>query len=671
MGLTDWLNVSDGLATVPGAPVTAVPWAGAPWPFALFATDASGIVRTAAGDPQNGLPAGWAAISDGLATVPGAPVTAVPWAGAPWPFALFATDASGIVRTRAIPRTGFPGWAAISDGLATVPGAPVTAVPWAGAPWPFALFATDASGIVRTAAGDPQNGLPAGWAAISDGLATVPGAPVTAVPWAGAPWPFALFATDASGIVRTAAGDPQNGLPAGWAAISDGLATVPGAPVTAAGLLAVRPFRYRCQRHRPHRRGRSQNGLPGWAAISDGLATVPGAPVTAVPWAGAPWPFALFATDASGIVRTAAGDPQNGLPAGWAAISDGLATVPGAPVTAVPWAGAPWPFALFATDASGIVRTAAGDPQNGLPGSWAAISDGLATVPGAPVTAVPWAGAPWPFALFATDASGIVRTAAGDPQNGLAGSWVDVSQGQALPGARVTAVPQGQGFTLLITDPNGGIFAATGDPQQGFGPWGLVEGITAKPGSPVTAVAFGDGLALFATDANGTIYARASSGGGHRLLNATATIKIHNGSFPDPMIVPGVTMSFTFNSDTRGFTVEEGFSPITLDGSGGSIKKITIQFDSAGDGSFQADGQITIPNFKITGTATIDIAGVDDDFSSDDTLTLSTGSVTSPGGSYTEMGSPADSPADALGNVTLVGAGQISGTDFSVRFAGC
>jgi hypothetical protein len=299
---------------------------------------------------------------------------------------------------------------------------------------------------------------------------------------------------------------------------------------------------------------------------------------------------------------------------------------------------------------------------------WLNVSDGLVTVPGAPVTAVPWAGAPWPFALFATDANGVVYTAAGDPQNGLAGSWADVSQGQTLPGSRVTAVPWGQGFTLLITDPNGGIYTATGDPQQGFGPWGLVEGISAKPGSPVTAVAFGDRLALFVTDADGTIYTRASSGGGHRLLSATATIKIHNGSFPDPMIVTGVTMSFTFNSDTQGFTVEEGFSPITLYGSGGSVEKVTIQFDSAGDGSFQADGQITIPNFKITGTATIHILG---DFSSDYTFTLSTGSATSPGGSYTEIGSPADSPADALGNVTLVGAGQIEGNDFSVRFAGC
>lgn len=300
---------------------------------------------------------------------------------------------------------------------------------------------------------------------------------------------------------------------------------------------------------------------------------------------------------------------------------------------------------------------------------WLNVSDGLATVPGAPVTAVPWAGAPWPFALFAADASGVVYTAAGDPQNGLAGSWVDVSQGQTLPGSLVTAVPQGQGFTLLITDPSGGIYTATGDPQQGFGPWGLVEGISAKPGSPVTAVAFEDRLALFVTDANGTIYTRASSGGGHRILNATATINIHNGSFPEPAIVPGVTMSFTFNSDTRGFTVEEGFSPITLIGSGGNVEKVTIQYDGAGDdGSFQADGQISIPNFKITGTATIHVLG---DFSSDYAFTLSTGSVTSPGGWYTVMGSPADSPADALGNVTLVGVGQIEGNDFSVQFAGC
>jgi hypothetical protein len=296
-------------------------------------------------------------------------------------------------------------------------------------------------------------------------------------------------------------------------------------------------------------------------------------------------------------------------------------------------------------------------------------------VPGAPVTAVPWAGGPWPFALFATDSNGIVYTAAGDPQNGLPAPWASISDGLVtVPGARVTAVTSGQGFTVLVTDPNGGIFTATGDPQQGFGPWAHVEGISATPGSPVTAVAFGDRLALFVTDANGTIYTRPSSGGGYRLLSATATIKIHHGSFPDPVPVPGVRMSFTFNSVTRGFTVKEGFSPITLYGTGGNIKKVTIQFDSAGDrdgGSFQTDGQITIPNVKITGTATIHIAGVDQDFSSDYTLTLSTGLEMSPGKVYTELGSPADSPADALGNVTLVGAEQIGGNDFSVRLSGC
>jgi hypothetical protein len=293
-------------------------------------------------------------------------------------------------------------------------------------------------------------------------------------------------------------------------------------------------------------------------------------------------------------------------------------------------------------------------------------------VPGAPVTVVPWAGGSWPFALFATDANGIVNAAAGDPQNGLAGNWASVSQGQTVPGSPVTALTSGQGFTVLITDPSGGIVTATGDPEQGFGSWANVEGITAKPGSQVTAVAFGDGFGLFVTDANGTIYTTASSGGGYRLLSATVTIKIDSASFRDPVQVPGVKMTFAFDSDTRGFTVTEGFSPMTLIGKGGDVKKVTIQFDNAGDGSIQPDGEITINDFKITGTATVEIAGVDHDFSGDNTFTLSTGSATSsPKGLFTEVGSPAASPADALGAVTLVGAGEIEGDDFSVVFSGC
>jgi hypothetical protein len=50
---------------------------------------------------------------------------------------------------------------------------------------------------------------------------------------------------------------------------------------------------------------------------------------------------------------------------------------------------------------------------------------------------------------------------------------------------------------------------------------------------------------------------------------------------------------------------------------------------------------------------------------------LSMDGLAAPNGRYTEMGSPADSPADALGNVTLVGAGQVAGNDFSVIFVGC
>jgi hypothetical protein len=56
-------------------------------------------------------------------------------------------------------------------------------------------------------------------------------------------------------------------------------------------------------------------------------------------------------------------------------------------------------------------------------GAWAPVSDNFVTVPGAPVTAVPWGSR---FALFATDSNGVVYTAAGDPQ-GLLGPWAILS----------------------------------------------------------------------------------------------------------------------------------------------------------------------------------------------------------------------------------------------------
>ena len=103
----------------------------------------------------------------------------------------------------------------------------------------------------------------------------------------------------------------------------------------------------------------------------------------------------------------------------WTNLSAAFAGVAGAPVAVVPWGDH---FALFATDASGTVSCAGGDPQNGLMGPWAPISDAFTGTPGGPVTVLPWGEA---FALCAIDSSGTVRTASGDPQNGLS-EWTAV-----------------------------------------------------------------------------------------------------------------------------------------------------------------------------------------------------------------------------------------------------
>ena len=112
---------------------------------------------------------------------------------------------------------------------------------------------------------------------------------------------------------------------------------------------------------------------------------------------------------------------------------------------------------------------------------WRGLSDGFVAAPGAPVTALPWGN--WGFALFATDANGLVHTAAGDPQRGIPAPWAPISDGLvAAPGTPVTALPWEQGFRLFITDSNGWISTAAGDPQQGFGQWGRVPGSRLRPG---------------------------------------------------------------------------------------------------------------------------------------------------------------------------------------------
>ena len=56
-----WINMSAAFAGVAGAPVTVVPWGNH---FALFASDAGGVVSCAGCYPQSGLMGPWAPISD-------------------------------------------------------------------------------------------------------------------------------------------------------------------------------------------------------------------------------------------------------------------------------------------------------------------------------------------------------------------------------------------------------------------------------------------------------------------------------------------------------------------------------------------------------------------------------------------------------------------------------
>lgn len=143
--------------------------------------------------------------------------------------------------------------------------------------------------------------------------------------------------------------------------------------------------------------------------------------------------------------------------------------------------------------------------------------------------------------------------------------------------------------------------------------------------------------------------------GKRRRFSGTATINIASGQVPEPVVL-NVVMDFLFYPDTRLFLIDAGFGTLPINGLG------TIRYDSAGEGMFPADGQVNIPDVKITGSA--------DGFSDDTTFSLTTGTQTSPSGRYVVTGSPADSAADGLGNVKMVAVGNLDGDDFSIELVG-
>jgi hypothetical protein len=151
-----WSSVSEG-ATVPGAPVTAVPFGMRLDRIALFLADPGGGVFTTSGNAEGGWD-GWSSVP-GIQTMPGAPVTAIGVPGFPSHFALFLADTNGrIFMTSGRRRGDWDAWSTVpaiqpAPETLTVPGAPVAAgtIPVFSAG--MAVFVADTGGGVFTTSG--------------------------------------------------------------------------------------------------------------------------------------------------------------------------------------------------------------------------------------------------------------------------------------------------------------------------------------------------------------------------------------------------------------------------------------------------------------------------------------------------------------------------------------
>ncbi|HEY7200800.1 MAG TPA: beta/gamma crystallin-related protein [Candidatus Dormibacteraeota bacterium] len=141
-------------------------------------------------------------------------------------------------------------------------------------------------------------------------------------------------------------------------------------------------------------------------------------------------------------------------------------------------------------------------------------------------------------------------------------------------------------------------------------------------------------------------------------FSGQVSLRIDSSFTPDPLTAV-CFFQFEFTPATRAVEIT-AFSDLNL-GQG-----VVATFKGAGEGSFPADGQVTIPDL---------VFAIDLPFPATDTtatFSLSTGTVTSfPKAKFTVTGSP----ADAAGNVVLVGAGGLQGgspdtDDFAVSLAG-
>jgi hypothetical protein len=148
-------------------------------------------------------------------------------------------------------------------------------------------------------------------------------------------------------------------------------------------------------------------------------------------------------------------------------------------------------------------------------GRWSSVSGGQA-IPGAPVSAIRDGNR---FKLVVADSGGAIFATVGTPDNGWA-PWSSVAEGKSIPGARVTADWDGKRFVLFVADIGGGIFTTAGASTADWQPWSSVSEGNTVPGARITSVwygersrgvspfivRFGGRFALFVADRRGGIF---------------------------------------------------------------------------------------------------------------------------------------------------------------------
>jgi hypothetical protein len=324
------------------------------------------------------------------------------------------------------------------------------------------IFVTDNNGAVFTAAWEPDfTDWWHGWWPLNGGRAA-PGAPVNAVSRSTDKLDAFVIGTD--NHVYTAAWEPDftDGWH-GWWQLNGGVAA-PGAPVTVVS--------------------RNTDKLDAFVVGTDGRVYTAAWEPAFTDWWHGWWPIGdirvpqgtrvgavsrsadkldIFVTDVNGVIYTAAWEPAftDGWH-GWWELNGGRAA-PGAPVTAV--SRSTDKLDVFVVGTDGRIWTAAWEPifTDWWHGWWPI---GTITAPQrAPVHVV--SRSTDKLDIFVTDVSGVIRTAAWEPDfTDWWHGWWELNGGRAAPGAPVTAVSRSTDkLDVFVVGLDGRVWTAAWEPD--------------------------------------------------------------------------------------------------------------------------------------------------------------------------------------------------------------